>query len=70
MRFIINLIYIVEDIKIHQMSTTALIIALAILVDDASEINLIMNEAKGSMENQVVLANRLKKSVEKFILEK
>lgn len=35
-----------------------------------SEINLIMNEAKGSMENQVVLANRLKKSVEKFILEK
>lgn len=64
------MIYIVEDIKIHQMSTTALIIALAILVDDASEINLIMNEAKGSMENQVVLANRLKKSVEKFILEK
>ena len=33
-----------------------------------SEINSIMNEANDSMENQVSLANRLEKSVEKFTL--
>ena len=33
-----------------------------------SEISSIMNEANESMENQVSLANKLEKSVEKFTL--
>jgi methyl-accepting chemotaxis protein len=33
-----------------------------------SEINLVMNEANNSMENQVSLADKLKRSVERFSL--